>query len=80
MPFSAARPRQSAALPYSRYAIEWSESPATICAVRCPASEPEVGFWPAGSFGISTSVTFTVARSGVPSDENIVYVASTDCR
>ena len=57
MPFAAARPRQSAAL-----AVLALGDRVQRCRrrpsdrVRWPASAPEVGFWPAGSFGTSTSV------------------------
>src|SRR5471030_973854 len=41
---------------------------------------PEVGFWPGVSTGISLRVIEAVARIGVPSGRNIVYLAETDSR
>src|SRR4051795_7148860 len=47
--------------------------------MRIPGRVPEVGFWKARSSGTSSSWTLQVARIGVPSTRNIVYLTDT-CR
>src|ERR1051326_2098222 len=80
MPLYAASPRHRPGASYSRYAIDCSLSPAATTCVRRPAGEPDVGLVFPASCGISSSEICAVARTGVPSDLNIVYLALTDLR
>src|SRR5207249_3184782 len=65
---------------YSWKASECRLSPAATTWLRRPAMAPEVGLVFCGSLGISSSVIWAVARTGVPSGLNIVYLALTDLR
>src|SRR6266700_1526126 len=80
MPLKAARPRHSDGSSYSRKATEWRLSPADTTWMRRPARAPEVGLVPAGSLGISSRLIWAVARTGLPSELNIVYLTLTDLR
>src|SRR5690242_2227834 len=58
--------------------MEASESPATTVRSAVALVPPDVGFCLAGSPGISSKETLHVARIGVPSPVNSVYLACTD--
>src|SRR2546429_7376465 len=60
--------------------MECRLSPAASTWLRRPSLAPEVGLVGLGSLGISSSAICAVARTGVPSGRNIVYLALTDLR
>ena len=55
-------------------------SPESRVRVRWVSSVPDVGFCAGGGASTSSIVRFTLARNGVPSGWNIVYVTVTAVR
>jgi hypothetical protein len=78
MPLRSAMGRHSVGSPYSRQAMEGSESPATtVCTVRA-ARPPDVGFCPFCSPAISSMFTVAVPRMGMPPAVKSVYLTVTE--
>src|SRR5262245_62851792 len=80
MPLNSARPRHSEGSSYSRNASECRLSPAATTWLRRLLIAPDVGFCFLASAGNSSRAIWAVARTGVPSGLNIVYLALTDFR
>lgn len=72
MSLASAMVRQAVASPYSRQASIGRVSPVITRWMLRASTEPEVGFWPAGSTLASSMVSEQVARSGWPSTSKSV--------